>query len=178
MLKTEKEQTVNQLAGIISGAKGIYLTDFTGLGVRSITELRRKLRESSASYRVVKNTLARLAVERARLTDVGQAGVNRLKDFLDGPTGIAYTESDPVVPAKVLIDFAKKDQRPKIKSALVDGRVFTPEQVASLAALPSKKELLSQLLGGVRAPLSLLVGCLQELPRRLIDTLKAIESAD
>ncbi|HID95434.1 MAG TPA: 50S ribosomal protein L10 [Candidatus Latescibacteria bacterium] len=167
MIREEKRKMVDQLAEIISTAKGIYLTDFTGLDVASITELRRRLKEASASYRVVKNTLARLAVEKA--------GRVELKEFLDGPTGIVHTRSDPLAPAKCLVELVKRNQRPKIKSGFVEGQILKPIDVMSLAALPSKEELLGQVVCGMAAPLTSLLAVLQELPRRLVGTLDALE---
>ncbi|HID09674.1 MAG TPA: 50S ribosomal protein L10 [Candidatus Latescibacteria bacterium] len=166
MVRSEKEAVVGALADVFSSANGIYLTDFTGMDVTSLTELRRQLKASSASYRIVKNTLARLALDRS--------GKETLKEFFQGPTGVAVTFEDEVVPAKVLVDFAKETERPKLKGAFIEGRLFTPEEVTALAALPSKNELLVGVVRGIQTPLSGLVGCLSGMFRNLAGVLRAV----
>ena len=99
MLKTEKEKVVQELCDKLQRARGIYLADFTGLDVASITELRQKLRSASVELRVVKNTLARRAVD--------EAGIPELRDWFDGPICLAFGYDDPIVPARVLFDFVK-----------------------------------------------------------------------
>lgn len=166
MATPAKEATVEELTRIFSTAHGIYLTDFLGLNVESLADLRGRLREKSASYRVVKNTLARMAVERA--------GFSELKEALQGPTGLAYTLEDGTLPAQVLTDFAKRQDRFKLKGALVDGHLFSPSDVVELAALPPRSELLAKTIGTMQAPLSGLVGCLSGLLSSLVGTLQAL----
>ncbi|OPX32656.1 MAG: 50S ribosomal protein L10 [Candidatus Latescibacteria bacterium 4484_181] len=166
MPREEKKKEVAQLVDVFSSSKGIYLTDFTGLNVELLTSLRRKLRECSVSYRVVKNTLAARAAK--------QAGLNELTEFLKGPTAIAYTNGDPVTPAKVISEFLEEDGRSRFKSASIEGQIYTAEQVASLATLPSEEELLSKVVWGVSAPLSGLVISLQAILQTLVTTLDAI----
>lgn len=167
MARPEKEAAVQELAGIFSTSQALYLTDFTGLDVEQFTRLRRQLRDESVSFRVVKNTLARLAID--------QAGLAELRPFLEGPTGIAYTQGEIAVPAKVLMAFAGKAQeRPRIKSGFAEGRLLSAEEVKRLAGLPSRETLLSQVLSAVQAPLSRLAGALQGLPRNLAATLAAL----
>jgi len=167
MARPEKEAIVQELASILSGSQAFFLTDFRGLDVEGFTKLRSLLRDKSTSYRVVKNTLARFAVD--------QVGLPQLKEFLDGPTGIAYTEGDIVAPAKVLIDFAKQtEERPRIKSGFAEGRVLSFEEVKALAGLPSRDSLLAQALSAIQAPFGGLVGALQALPRSLACVLAAL----
>src|SRR5919112_1840074 len=119
MNRTEKQQLVDELTDKIKGAKALYYTDFTGLNVKRMTELRRRLRRAGVEYVVIKNTLALRAVNES-----GLAG-ERLK----GPTGIVVGK-DPVAAAKVITDFAKEnDQRPSVKGGLLDGRAIQPAQV-------------------------------------------------
>jgi len=166
MATPEKEAVVEELTHIFSSAQGIYLTDFTGLNVESVTHLRTQLREMSVSYRVVKNTLARLAIERAGFPD--------LKDSFRGPMALAYTLEDGTVPARILADFAKKQEHFKLRGALVDGHLFSASDVMELAALPPKKELMGKAIGTIQAPLSGLVGCLSGLLRSLVGTLQVL----
>ena len=166
MVRSEKEAVVESLADVFSKANGIYLTDFRGMDVASVTELRRQLRAASVSYRVVKNTLARLALDRS--------GKEMLKELFEGPTGIVVTFEDEMAPAKLLVDFAKETERPKIKGAFIAGRLFTPDEVTALAALPPKDELLARMVGGIQAPLTGLVGCLSGMLRNLAGVLQAV----
>lgn len=165
MATPEKEAIVEELTHIFSTARGVYLTDFTGFNVESLTHLRTQLRAASVSYRVVKNTFARLAIDRAGFPD--------LKDFFQGPAGLAYTLEDGTAPARVLAEFAKK-QPFTLKGALVDGHLFSPSDIMELAALPPKKELLAKTVGTIQAPLSGLVSCLSGLLRSLVGTLQAL----
>ena len=129
MIKQEKEKVVRELTEKMKEAKAIYLTDFTGLDVVRATELRKKLREASVDYQVVKNTLAQLAAK--------NAGYDMLLEYLTGPTGMAFGITDPIVPARILSEFAK-DETVKllVKVGLVEGTLFDPAAVRKLASLP------------------------------------------
>ncbi|MFH1008744.1 MAG: 50S ribosomal protein L10 [Candidatus Latescibacterota bacterium] len=166
MLKSEKTAVVESLSDVFSKANGIYLTDFRGMDVASVTELRGQLRGASASYRVVKNSLARLALDRS--------GKEMLKEHFVGPTGIVVVSGDALVPAKILSDFAKQTARPEIKGAFLDARMFTAAEVAVLAGLPSKDELLARVVRGVQSPLTGLVACLSGVLRNAAGVLRAV----
>jgi large subunit ribosomal protein L10 len=144
MKRPDKEQLVVELKEKMVGAKALYYTDFTGLNVKRMTELRRRLRKQGIEYVVIKNTLALRAVNESGL--VGE----RLK----GPTGLVVAK-DPVAAAKVLSDFAKEnDKRPAVKGGLFDGRAVDAAQVAKLANMPSREQMLSQLGGYMQAPMT------------------------
>jgi large subunit ribosomal protein L10 len=144
MKRPEKEQLVVELKEKLGSAKALYYTDFTGLNVKSMTELRRRLRKQGVEYVVIKNTLALRAVNESGL--VGER--------LRGPTGIVVAK-DPVAAAKVLSDFAKEnDKRPSVKGGLFDGRAVDAAQVAKLANMPSREQMLSQLGGYMQAPMT------------------------
>src|SRR3954464_12446092 len=144
MKRPDKEQLVVELKEKIGGAKALYYTDFTGLNVKSMTELRRRLRKQGVEYVVIKNTLALRAVNESGL--VGE----RLK----GPTGIVVAK-DPVAAAKVITDFAKDhDKRPSVKGGMFDGKSVNAAQVAKLANMPSREQMLSQLGGYMQAPMT------------------------
>ena len=126
MPTAEKEAVVTELTDILKRAKGVYLTDFTGLDVPSLTLLRKQLREESVSYLVIKNRLAKLAVKRA--------GVDGLDDALQGPTGLVCATEDPVVPARLLFKFAERaDGKPAIKAGYIDGEVYVDDQLEKLS---------------------------------------------
>ena len=166
MNKTEKSQLVSELTEKIKGAKALYYTDFTGLNVKRMTELRRRLRRAGVEYVVIKNTLALRAVNESGL--VGE----RLK----GPTGIVVAV-DPVAGAKVLTDFAKEnDQKPAVKGGMFDGRTIDSAQVTRLASMPSREQLLAQLGAGMQAPLGAFVGSLNGLLYTFIGALDALRT--
>ncbi len=167
MARPEKEKAVQELTEKFKAAKAVYLTDFTGLDVIRTTELRKKLREQSVEYLVVKNTLAQLAAK--------NAGYDMLLDYLTGPTGMAFGVTDPIVPAKVLMDFIKDDTiKLSVKVAVVEGETFTTKQVKQLALLPTRDVLLSQVLAGFQAPIAGFVGVLGGILQKFVGTVDAI----
>ncbi len=166
--KAQKQEVVTALAGRLRRTPTVYVTDFTGLNVARITELRRRLRAAGVEYVVVKNTLARRAL--------GEAQVTGLEPHLDGPTALVLGGADPVAAAKVLTDFAREHEKPAIRVGLVDGRTVSPEQIKRLAALPSKPELLAQLGGALQAPLAGLAGALNGLLYMMVGALEALQT--
>lgn len=167
--KAQKAELVTALANRLRRSPTIYVTDFTGLDVAHITQLRRKLRAAGAEYAVVKNTLARRAFAAAQVT----AG---METHLDGPTALVLGGADPVASAKILADFAKEHERPSIKAGLVEGKAVTPAEVKQLAALPSKPELLAQLAGSLQGPLAGFVGMLNGLMWNMLGALEALHT--
>ena len=144
MKRTDKEQLVIELKEKLEGAKALYYTDFTGLNVKRMTELRRRLRRANVDYVVIKNTLALRAVNESGL--VGER--------LRGPTGLVMSK-DPVAAAKVLTDFAKEnDQRPTVKGGIFEGRPLDAKQVGKLASMPSREQMLSELGASMQAPMA------------------------
>jgi large subunit ribosomal protein L10 len=166
--KAQKQETVTALAGRLQHAPTVYVTDFTGLNVAKVTELRRRLRAAGVDYVVVKNTLARRAL--------GAAAVPTLADHLAGPTALVLAGRDPVGAAKVLTDFAREHEKPAIRIGLVEGKAVTPDQVKRLALLPSKQELLAQLGGALQAPMAGWVGAMQGLLQMMVGALEALKT--
>jgi len=155
MSKTERQTKVEALTERLGGSPDIYVTDFSGLSVGKITELRRRLRAAGAQYVVVKNTLAQRALA------ANQVGA--LDDHLAGPTGLVLAGADPLAAAKVLSDFAKEHQKPKVRVGLVDGRAVDPAYVKRLGELPSREALLGQFAGCLNGILYQMVGALEAL---------------
>ena len=166
MPTAEKEATVTEVSDILARSKGIFLTDFTGLRVGTMTDLRFRLRKASSSYLVVKNRLTAIAADRA--------GLSGLRDHLKGPTGLVFTEGDPAQSAKVLADFTKLPVPLKIKSGVVEKTLYTSAQVEQLALLPSREALLTQVVSAIQGPLAGLAMCLQAIPQKLVGTLHAL----
>ena len=166
MKRTDKEQLVIELKQKIGGAQALYYTDFTGLNVKRMTELRRRLKRANVEYVVIKNTLALRAVNESGL--VGE----RLKV----PTGLVMAK-DAVGAAKVLTDFAKEnDQRPTVKGGMLDGAAIDAAQVKRLAAMPSREQMLAELGAGLQSPLSAMLGALSGPFMMFAGALEALKS--
>ena len=166
MNKTEKQQLVDGLTEKIKGAQALYYTDFTGLNVKRMTDLRRRLRKAGVEYVVIKNTLALRAVNESGL--VGE----RLK----GPTGIVVAH-DALAGAKVLTDFAKEnDQRPAVKGGLLEGKSLSAAQVKQLASMPSREQMLAELGAGLQSPMAAFVGALNGMLYMMVGALEALRS--
>ena len=163
----EKRESVANLSRKMSEARSIFLADFTGVDVESVTRLRRSLRGASVEYEVVKNRLAKLAVE-----DAGLAG---LTDYLRGPTAMAFALDDPVAPAKILQQFIDDGGKLAIKSGYMDGQVLTADRVVELSKLPSREELLGRMVSSVQSPIYGLGSTLTGLLRSVVGVLSAIE---
>ena len=165
-----REQKVKQAAGLkkrFEAAKMVVLTDFTGLKVADMNDFRSKVRESGASYQVAKNTLIRLA---AKDTDV-----ELLAEHLVGPNGLVTADDDVVAPAKAVHEFAKTSKKFQIKGAVLEGKVIDADQIKALADLPSREQLLAQVLGTMNSVPGGFVQVLAAVPRGLMNALKAIE---
>ena len=164
----EKQKIVEELKDKFSKSKVVIVTDYKGLDVTTINSLRRKLRESQVEYKVVKNTLLSRAAEDSDLAVI--------KDNFKGPSAIAISYEDPVAPAKVLTDFAKDHEQLDIKAAVMEGRALDLTAIKALSALPSREELIGQLLRVMNAVPTGLVGALSDVPRRLLNVLGAVQS--
>lgn len=166
MLKPQKADVVEKLKEKLQQSKSLFITDFSGLNVAEINGLRKDFRRNGAEFVVVKNTLLRLAVK--------QVGLDPLLNYLEGPTGVAFGYDDPVMPAKILYDFNKKKDKPKTKAFWIEENLFEGGKLGNLATLPSRQELLSQIVVSINFPVISLVGTLDSILRSLIGTLEAI----
>jgi len=145
--------------------KDYIFTDYRGLTVDQITELRRKLREKEAEYKVVKNRYAKLAFQQMEMPEVA--------DLLVGPTALALLKDDPSAIAKILVDYAK-EAPVEVKGALVDGQLFDGEQTVELSRLPGRDQLLAQLMSTMNAPLQNLVYAMNGVTQKLVRVLQAV----
>jgi large subunit ribosomal protein L10 len=166
MKRTEKEQLVSELRDKLQKSTSLYYTDFTGLNVKRMTELRRRLKRAGVDYVVIKNTLALRAVNESGL--VGEK--------LKGPTGLVLG-ADPVAAAKVLTDFAREfEQKPAVKGGLLEGKAVDAAQVKQLASLPSREQMLADLGAGLQSPMAAFVGALSGLLYMFAGALDALKS--
>jgi len=166
MKRQDKEQLVTELSDKIKGAKALYFTDFTGLNVKRMTELRRQLRKAGVEYVVIKNSLALRAVNESGLTG----------ERLRGPTGVVVAK-DPVVAAKLLTDFAKaNDARPALKGGMFEGASIDEAQIKKLASMPSREQMLADLGAGLMSPMAAFVGALNGMMYMMVGALEALKT--
>ena len=166
MKRAEKEQLVTELRDKLTSAQSLYYTDFTGLNVKRMTELRRRLKRVGVDYVVIKNTLALRAVNESGL--VGET--------LKGPTGLVVGK-DPVAAARILTEFAKEfEDKPSMKGGLLQGKAIDNAQVKRMASLPSREQMLADLAAGMQSPMAAFVGALNGLFYMFAGALDALKS--
>lgn len=144
-IREKKEKQVAEIVQRLTESKSTVVTDYRGLTVAQVTELRKQLREAGVDYKVLKNTFVRRAVDELDLKE--------LNEYLVGPTAIAFSSEDLVAPARIIADFAKKHKALEIKAGVLNGQILGLEQVKELASLPSRDGLLSMLLSVLEAPM-------------------------
>ncbi|MBR6013123.1 MAG: 50S ribosomal protein L10 [Selenomonadaceae bacterium] len=166
----KKQAVVAEIKNWLDNAQGVVLTSYRGLNVATDTEMRRELRAAGVTYKVVKNTMLRIAAK--------EAGIEGLDPYLEGTTAIAFSESDPVAPAKILCGFMKKNKLEDqgiltVKVGLLDKKVISDKEVKALANLPSREELVAKLLGSMNAPIANTVGVLSAIIRNFVGVVDA-----
>lgn len=166
MARKEKELFVNELTDTLRTNNNFILADYKGLNVEEMTDLRNRMRKIGCELKVVKNTLTRLAMKNLHLED--------LIDYLRGPTAIAVEKTDIIAATKTLVDFSRQHQNLKIKGGFLEGHVILPEEVESLAKLPSKEVLLAQLCRSLQGPIVRFYAVVLGVVRNLIFLLDAI----
>jgi large subunit ribosomal protein L10 len=165
LTREQKKQAVASYVDQISRSQAMILTNYRGLCVADMTELRRRLRETDAVLQVVKNTLFRLALEQAEIPFPAEK--------LEGPIAVGYCFQDPPPVAKVLVDFAKETQSLQIRGAMLGAKLLDAEEIKALADLPSREVLLAQLIASVEGPMSSLVSTINAPMRELVQVLQA-----
>lgn len=161
----QKEAAVVELTDRLKRAKLAVVTDYRGLTVRDLANLRRQLRPLEVEYAVAKNTLVRIAAH--------NTGVEGADPLLEGPTAIAFCFDDVVGPAKTLTDFARTSRLLAIRGGVLDGRVIQADDILRLAALPGVEQLRAEVVGAIGGPLAAMVGVLNGLLQTLVGTLEA-----
>ena len=164
--RKEKERIVGEVIEDLKKAKTAIITDYRGLNVEQITDLRRALRSENVKYVVAKNTLVSRAAR--------ELGYEALEVYLKGPTAIAYGFDDPVAPARVLAKYAREYDSLKLKGGLLEGELIDPDHIKSLAALPTREVLLAQVAGAFASPMAGFAGAAKALLRKFVATLDAV----
>ena len=163
MPKPENIATVEEIKEKLDSARIAILTEFQGLNVAEMTELRKLFREANVDYKVYRNTLTSIAAK--------QLGVSGVDDHLVGTTALAFCKDDLIAPAKIVKDFGAKHQNFRVKAGILDKQVIGSDDVIELASIPPREVLIAQLLGGMQAPISGLLSVLQGTIRSFISVL-------
>jgi large subunit ribosomal protein L10 len=168
MKREEKEEIVAEVTEIARRSSGLFFTDFTGLTVEQVTELRREFRKSGIQYRVAKNTLIRKALE-----SIG--GYDAVFDRLAGPTGVAFAFEDPMAPAKIIQKFSDKHNKLALKICVIEKQVYDGSRLADLARMPSHKEIIASLLGTFQAPVAAIPSLINSLLGDVVSVIGEVE---
>ena len=163
----EKRRIVEELHERFSRSQVAIVTDYMGLNVQAITDLRRRLREANIDFQVVKNTLL---IRASQNTDL-----DLIKGAFTGPSAIALSYDDPVAPAKILTTFAKENEKLEIKAGVMSGKALAPQEIKALAALPSREELLAKVLSAMVGVPTALVRVLNGVPQQFLNVLNSIK---
>ena len=166
----QKIEIINDLTQKFQNSSGIYFTQYSGMNVAKITELRRKFRENEVSYFVSKNTLTKIAANNAGYED-------KLNDLLNGQIGIAYVSGDPTAPARVIRNYEKenKDSSLEVVGLIFEGKLFNADKYKEISNLPSRDELLAHLVGCFNQPISKIVGTLNGAMSKLVMVLSSLK---
>lgn len=168
MPSAQKELRISRLRERLEGAKCLYVTDFTGLDVAMMTELRARLTEAGVEYVVVKNTLARRALAEGPFAE--------LVEHMTGPNAFAVSREDVVSAARILTEFARERERPQITAGAIEGKVVSLDEIRRIASLPSREQLLAEVVGRARSPISGLVFVLHGLLAKFVRTVEAVRA--
>lgn len=161
-----KVDIANDLEDVVKRARSILLADFTGMSVAQCDKLRLECFNNNITFRVAKNTIAKMVFERSGITGVG--------DILTGPTGFCVGFDDPIIPVKILADFVRENDKPAIKGCLVEGKFYGPEKVDELKTIPPREVMLAMVVGAIASPLSGLVYVFNEILRSFVGVVDAL----
>ena len=165
--KAFKNNKVEEIKEIIAKAKVAIVSDYRGLSVADITNLRRRLQKEDGDYTVVKNTLAKIAIKDTQFEG--------LEEFLKGPSGIAFGFGDEVAPAKVILKYLKEAKKAnEVKGGVLDGKIITAKEVRAISELPSKPELIAKIMGSLSSPAQGLTNTVNGVARALVCAMEEV----
>ena len=167
MNRNEKAEIISEIKELLESSSGVYLTDYNGINVEDITDLRNKFRKEGVRYKVFKNTLVKRA-----LTESGK--FTKLADHLTGMTGFAFTATNPVAPAKIISKYFGDKEKLALKGCYIEGEYYDSSKLKSLAALPSKQELIAGIMGSLDAPVAGIAGAINAVMRDLVSVVDQI----
>jgi large subunit ribosomal protein L10 len=167
MNKNEKTEVISEIKEMIDNSSAVYLTDYTGINVADISAIRNDFRKEGVKYKVMKNTLFKLAID-----ETGK--YEKLADHLVGMTGYAFASNNPVAPAKIIKKYFDDKQKLALKACYIEDQYFSGDKLSVIAALPSKNELIAGILGSLNAPVSGIVGAINAVIRDLVSVIDEI----
>jgi large subunit ribosomal protein L10 len=165
--KIKKTETMDEIRELLKTSKNIVLSEYRGLNVEQVTDLRSKLRKAGVKFKVLKNTLTKKLF--------AEAGIENMEEHLQGPVAISFLSDDVAASSKAIMDFAKKNELLVVKAGYVDGKFVEASGIKTIAALPSREVLLSMVLSTMNAPVKDLLSVLQGTTRKLVYALNAIK---
>ncbi|MFA5536672.1 MAG: 50S ribosomal protein L10 [Bacillota bacterium] len=164
--RQKKEQIVQEIKTKLEASPSVVLADYRGLNVGQVTAMRAELRNENIEFKVLKNSLINLAAQ--------EIGIDGLDVYLEGPTAVAFAKDDPTAPAKILVKYARQFKALELKGGVVEGKTVDLEAIKALAELPSREELLAQVLRGMQAPLSGFASVLSGTLRNFVYVLEEV----
>lgn len=167
MNKTEKAEIIEHVAGKLQNAAALYLIDYSGITVEEVNELRKDFRKSNVEYKIVKNTLAKRAIDHINKYD-------KLKNYLVGMTSLAIGIDDPVAPAKIIKKYKDKFNKLDLKACYIENNFYEGSRLNELASLPTKPEIIGSIVGSIYVPISGIVGAINGVMRDLVGVVDAI----
>jgi large subunit ribosomal protein L10 len=167
MNRNEKTDVISEVKEMMEKSSAIFLTDYSGINVEDISELRNQFRNEGVKYKVYKNTLFKKALEESKKYE-------KLADHLAGMTGFAFADDNPVAPAKIIKKYFDKHEKLSLKACYIDDEYFAGDRLAELASLPSKNDLIASIIGSVNSPASGIVGAISAVTRDLVSVIDEI----
>jgi large subunit ribosomal protein L10 len=167
MNRNEKAEIISEIKKLLDSSSGVYLTDYNGINVEDITNLRNQFRKEGVRYKVFKNTLVKKA-----LNESGK--FNKLADHLSGMASFAFTTSNPIAPAKIINKYFGEKEKLALKACYIEGEYYDSNQLKALASLPSKQELIAGILGSLNAPVAGITGVINAVMRDLVSVVDQI----
>lgn len=171
MNRNEKSEMISEIKELLESSSAIYLTDYSGINVEDISDLRNQFRNEGVRYKVFKNTLVKRALDESGKYD-------KIADHLTGMTGFAFASSNPIAPAKIINKYFGDKEKLSLKACYVEGEYFEGSQLKTLATLPTKNELIASIMGSLDSPVSGIVGAINAVMRDLVSIVEQISQRE